>query len=84
MILIMMIMVLGIVPFLECVVSRKSGSLQTHLCKVSLRLRYCFYYQVLCGKDNDNMSLIVVFYLNPVKPVSSTVATSSLTNSTGK
>ena len=30
------------------------------------------------------MSLIVVFYLNPVKPVSGTIATSSQTTPTGK
>ena len=81
MILIKMIMVLEIVPFLECVVSRKSGF---HLCKVSLWLSYCFYYQVPCGRDNEDMSLIVEFFLNPVKPVSSTVATSSQTTFTGK
>lgn len=45
---------------------------------------FWFYYWVLCGGYHEYMSLIVVFYLNPVKPVSNTVATSSQTTPTGK
>ena len=33
------------------------------------------FITVLCGRYQECMSLIVVFYLDPVKPVSSTVAT---------
>ena len=46
--------------------------------------RSAFYYLVPCGRYHEYMSLIVVSYLNPVKPVSSTVATLSQTTPTGK
>ena len=36
------------------------------------------------GRYNEYMYLIVEFYLNPVKPVSNTVATSSQTTPTSK